>query len=60
MSQPWHGPAPEPSRDPDANIARMELASIKVCGWCGGKYDAWMDLDEWVCYLCAAHPERLP
>ena len=57
---PWRGPSSTASGNVDTDIARMEIASTKVCGWCGGRYDAWMDLDEWVCYLCAAHPERLP
>jgi hypothetical protein len=57
---PWRGSSSGPSGNVDIDIARMELASIKVCGWCGRDYDAWMDLDEWVCYGCAMHPERLP
>jgi hypothetical protein len=48
------------SRDTDTIIARMEIASTKVCGWCGERFAAWMDLDEWVCFLCARYPERLP
>lgn len=60
MSSGWHGPMMEIDPDPDIVIARMEIASTKVCGWCGRKYDAWMDLDEWVCFLCSMHPEELP
>lgn len=60
----WNGPIAEKDdprwKDPDYGISRMEYAHSKVCGWCGGQYEAWMDLDEWVCFSCAMHPERLP
>ena len=60
MSDLLHGMMIPIDPDPEVVIARMEIASTKVCGNCGRTYDAWMDLDEWVCYLCSLHPERLP
>jgi len=48
--EPWIGA----TGDADTDIARMERAAGKVCGWCGEQYEAWMDLDEWVCARCVS------
>jgi hypothetical protein len=34
-------------------MERAELASTKVCGWCGRPFHASENLDDWVCRLCA-------
>lgn len=54
--EPWTGP----TGDADTDIARMERAATKMCGWCGRKLDAWENLDEWCCTICASYGSDTP
>ena len=49
FDEPWTGA----TGDADTDIARMERAASKVCGWCGRRLQAWEDLREWACVICA-------